>query len=1496
MNPRARLLAFLAVTCLIAGPSLAQNPADSPTIPKRLAAPRLNGRCDDDAYADALRLPIGRSAVRLVHNGIELFACLDSLPPAARSVSLWIDPEGDRRESSRQQHGLGPAQMVVRVWPDGRVVARQGNPSESGALTELPVEQFRAAPARADRFWTGEVAIPLAWLGGAGGATALRVSLDGSPGETVSEWPEPSDEFRPSTWGDLTVGPRPRPGTRAGSAFVDGQGGYLTTPFVAALNGRRPVTLEAWVRVAGDACGTLLGGGYEHGYWIGICDVVRYRVPGGTWTRVGQTPLANGWHHVALTVDSAGNETLYVDGAVDLHVGWRPPGREESARAPRPARGPRARMVPADTTETDSSPSPPALLPLRIGSDPEAPEDLNYLHAYVSEIRIWSLARSPAELRRAALARLTGREPGLAALWRFESGFTDLVAGRRAGIVGFASLASLARDSSVALRPLSTAGPHGTLARRSVEPWDGRLPVVRGDTVTVDGMCRPGEYGDAARIPLEPDRKIMLRAVLTEDALYLCSGILAGRRDHSSRLTLYLARDGGGSEGAQRRTRGTDDLELTITADSTLTIHPQDGRTATRDTAEAIRMVVVGDSELDLQPDDLRPLALAWWSAEVRIPLATLRPFQLDQPRMRVAADYQAEPQPSAGAELARLAQGRWPIELDAAVPATWGAATVTREQLRPPRPADLRRRPGLDPSTEDFYAACPTGALYQYGYFTDAEDKWPLVDASTELVWVEGTITNSEISDQDAPNLHSTHDVDMDLSPRPESRWLLLNAESSTEDQVLETESGQFSPLARPIPGDRVIAYGRWIFDCGHDPKTEVHPTLVFMTDRMETRPVKPGGTVQEVRVIRIWLNSHPSAFSYTFNGSSIDIAAKLPVGLHPFASVVHADLPPTITRFGDSVSISVTPPATGKFYDEIVLGQLTPTYIVGSGKAYTVSLDKINVNDDLDSKPYPDCGTNDCGEWTLAFNLNGIGKGIWSSASVTDDDNPWTIQTSTPVAGVNLTMHASGYEDDDPFKGDDIGVSRGSFWSLGNLATLCCSTVHHFNAPGGNWQLEYHVTPGAPKLDVLPTGDHPFWADRLADEPNENYWYTPLGTLKVSPGVPATVMHDGSILEAPLVLNGVHLLGADEDDYTVTLDDFGTITAEVLNAPALTAKVLPYDSWNASLPQSLKDLIGYKSATIVVPGTGALGDAPYTLRVRALYKVLPPDWGEAADATPDGRTVDLRTPDPATEIYPGGVAPGGQWPLQPYRKLIKDWAWQHVANDVDVYTVIFPKTLAAAGQVAYSCKYNQPPALELRADDEHLVIPSMGLDSLGRMRIIGLASNFPEGKARVQVLAGPKAPRGFYRFQAKWLDRLVYSPQQCAARAEAEREMRERLGTLTALPDEPPFGISKPKPLPQGLISPELGAGSVFAILHLGDAETISLDVSTENAGAIASRAVARLYDLSGVLLAESDPGAGLGTATHLLARGLARNQQYVLQVVAPGGGAAAVTTTTW
>jgi hypothetical protein len=1320
--------------------------------------------------------------------------------------------------------------------------------------------------------------VPLAWVGGAGGTAALRISLDGGPAEALAEWPEPSDEFRPASWARVTIGAPQADRVRAGSAFVDGRGGYLVLPHDVAPSGGA-VTFEVWARVVEDDCGTLLGGGFDDGYWIGVCGVVQYRRPGGTYTRTGQTSVSEGWHHVVLTVDSAGAEVLYVDGVVDLRVRAAKPG---TLRREAPATAPESSAV--------------ARVPFRVGSDAQAPDELNDLHAYISDVRIWGRARTQTEIRRLATSRLSGREPGLRGLWQFAEGFRDAVGGQRAGVVGFASLAMEPRTPSATQRPVAAIGPPITAARPRIPPWDGRLPVVDA-AVRVDGWCRPDEYEQAAIMSLEPARGAHVQAMIARDALYLCSGILIGALDRGSTFTVHLGRD-----GAARTARSQDDLEITVSGDGSVSVRPQDGRVPARDSVRSIVAAVVGGARLDLQPDDFRPVDAPWWSAEVRIPLTALAPFQLDDAQLRFALDYTSDPRRLPGDSARRLATGRWPAALDAAAPASWTAARVTRETLREPTRIKPRSRTGFDPTAADFNTACPDDWHIKPAYVGLAALKWPQVDPGIDFVWAEGKIVESHISVEDSPLIHNSHDVDMKLIPRQEDRWLLLETgeEEKNDELVLETELNGLPARARALPGDRVIAGGRWIFDCGHGAKTEIHPTPVFVTDRLEIRPVRPDKPyLQQVRVMRIWLNSKPGAFSYYFDGP-LTFHAALPYGHHPFARVVEADLPPAITRFGDSVAIQVTPPASGKFYLEIVLGMLSPGFYASGAKAYTATVDQIDVLDDHDSG-MSDCnGLNDCGEWWLAMHLNGGGRTIWNNREVWDEDNPWNINQSFGVAGGALNLHVSGYEDDDlnlgkltdNFAGDDIGQSRQAFWPLGDLAGLCCGNTHTFNAPGGSWRMRFRVTEGAPaSLHALPESAHPFWTSRLVDEPNDVY-FTSLGTLTPTPGAPATVTRAASLIEASLVTGGVHLLGSDEDRYQVTLGDFATVTGELLEGGPAKVVVVPAYPVLGDVPQSVKNLIGYTGAEVRVSTAGDWGDLPYTLRVRATYKVLPPDWGETADAKPDGRIVDLATPDPATEVFAGGKSYGG-WPLPPYRRLTSDWAWQHVAGDEDTYTILFPKPpVLSMGEMVFSCEYNEPASLELKAYNERIVIPALGLDSAYRQFVIGLSSKFPQGKVKVKVLGGGKAPRTVYRLTATWHDAVFYTPAECQARHDFEVALKIKLGTKTIPADHPPYGFPKPQPDPE-LIDPSLGAGAVWAYIPLGDATAIDFWTAATDGQAVTSR----LYNLDGVLLAESIGATG---AARLVTRGLSKNQTLLLQIVpaVAGGtlGTVALTSATW
>jgi len=126
---------------------------------------------------------------------------------------------------------------------------------------------------------------------------------------------------------------------------------------------------------------------------------------------------------------------------------------------------------------------------------------------------------------------------------------------------------------------------------------------------------------------------------------------------------------------------------------------------------------------------------------------------------------------------------------------------------------------------------------------WTDVRDGAPQIAA--------GRVLSSNISVDDWGFNHVSHDwnfeVDLDL---PYKRLL---SDSPTQKGRLEVEweIKYLPPSAWPDIGDRVWMQGRWVFDCGHDDKTEIHPphALVIIrhdpeflpdgTDRIGTRAI---------------------------------------------------------------------------------------------------------------------------------------------------------------------------------------------------------------------------------------------------------------------------------------------------------------------------------------------------------------------------------------------------------------------------------------------------------------------------------------------------------------------------------------------------------------------------------------------------------------------------------------------------------------------------------
>lgn len=102
-----------------------------------------------------------------------------------------------------------------------------------------------------------------------------------------------------------------------------------------------------------------------------------------------------------------------------------------------------------------------------------------------------------------------------------------------------------------------------------------------------------------------------------------------------------------------------------------------------------------------------------------------------------------------------------------------------------------------------------------------------PVVNGSSPFsapVLVHGTAVDSHISKQDFPAGHVTFDQNTEIAlDAADSGFLATGnlAPSNLEDGIgtleLEWETGSYPAWAWAGEGDRVVALGRWIFDCGH-------------------------------------------------------------------------------------------------------------------------------------------------------------------------------------------------------------------------------------------------------------------------------------------------------------------------------------------------------------------------------------------------------------------------------------------------------------------------------------------------------------------------------------------------------------------------------------------------------------------------------------------------------------------------------------------------------
>ncbi|MFN7961925.1 MAG: LamG domain-containing protein [Thermoanaerobaculia bacterium] len=184
------------------------------------------------------------------------------------------------------------------------------------------------------------------------------------------------------------------------------QTGRISIPHSAALNPTTATTVEAWVlfnsEVAGEDCRSIAGKDYTAAWWIGRCggQLRSYFRGGGSAHTGGVIPLHQ-WTHVAATTDGS-RVKHYINGELVLD---------------QPAGG-------SPTTSTAE---------MRISSD------VSWEHppsGSLDEIRLWSVARTEAQIRSTLNVRVNSAMTGLVGVWPLEANANDIIGGHNGAVVG----------------------------------------------------------------------------------------------------------------------------------------------------------------------------------------------------------------------------------------------------------------------------------------------------------------------------------------------------------------------------------------------------------------------------------------------------------------------------------------------------------------------------------------------------------------------------------------------------------------------------------------------------------------------------------------------------------------------------------------------------------------------------------------------------------------------------------------------------------------------------------------------------------------------------------------------------------------------------------------------------------------------------------------------------------------------------------------------------
>jgi hypothetical protein len=372
--------------------------------------------------------------------------------------------------------------------------------------------------------------------------------------------------------------------------------------------------------------------------------------------------------------------------------------------------------------------------------------------------------------------------------------------------------------------------------------------------------------------------------------------------------------------------------------------------------------------------------------------------------------------------------------------------------------------------------------------------------DASTPL---EGIVHISQVTHEDFPTNHESHDWNFLIGPDPQYRGLASDANGKRLNELLvecEWETKHFPDAFLPAPRDRAYVLGRWVFDCGHPPyRSEIHPPKLTAFTRLEPYIFRGDSAPSFTNKTLIYLNGQGGYFYDPLGGVSYEFYVPLPpkpsetaVARAEVVSVPFGGIAPQLTLEPAQNRVKVVYPLRGlneaankrwnlyrnslfqrprqntaRFGAIVASGWREPRLTKGY-KILRVDLRSVKINHDHD--PFAS------GEWRMWIRVNGVWTRIQGLGDVDDGETVRinkSITVMVPMEG-SVSLQATGWESDpidDSFSMDSPG-SLPSPRALDNNERIGKYQVSYF--AGHNFGIGTHTVRSTQNGDSETKGDY--------------------------------------------------------------------------------------------------------------------------------------------------------------------------------------------------------------------------------------------------------------------------------------------------------------------------------------------------------------------------------------------------------------------------------------